>query len=88
MPIILSNQNLINADINSENYAYILQLSYLIKIAAGAHTKNQTHKIDNTRNTLETPVWGKLTKRGFYYGLSRELTTKKNQKFLLSKFPY
>jgi hypothetical protein len=37
--------------------------------------------MDNTRNTLETPVWGKPTKRSFYYGLSRELTTE-NKKFL------
>jgi hypothetical protein len=66
MPIILSNQNLINADINLENYASILQLSYLTKIAAKAHTENQTHKMDNTRKTLVTLVWGKPTKRGFY----------------------
>jgi hypothetical protein len=38
--------------------------------------------MDNTRNTLETPVWGKPTKRGFYYGLSREFTAAENQKFL------
>jgi hypothetical protein len=51
-------------------------------MAAEAHTENQTHKMDNTRNTQETPVWGKPAKRGFYYGLSREFTTAENQKFL------
>jgi hypothetical protein len=54
MPIILSNHNLINVDINSENYAYILQLSYLTKIAGKAYIENQTHKMDNTRNPMET----------------------------------
>jgi hypothetical protein len=39
--------------------------------------------MDNAKNTLETPVWGKLAKRGFYYGLSRKFTTAKNQKFLI-----
>jgi hypothetical protein len=38
--------------------------------------------MDNTRNTLETLVWGKPTKRGFYYGLSREFIAVENQKFL------
>jgi hypothetical protein len=37
--------------------------------------------MDNTKNTLETLVWGKPTKRGFYYGISREFTTVEDQKF-------
>jgi hypothetical protein len=27
--------------------------------------------MDNTRNTLETPVWGKPAKRGLYLALER-----------------
>jgi hypothetical protein len=38
--------------------------------------------MDNTRNTLETLVWGEPTKRSFYYGLSREFTATENQKLL------
>jgi hypothetical protein len=38
--------------------------------------------MNNIKNTLETLVWGKPTKRGFYYGLSREFTIVENQKFL------
>jgi hypothetical protein len=29
--------------------------------------RNQAHKIEDTRNTLETPVWGKPTKEGLYW---------------------
>jgi hypothetical protein len=39
--------------------------------------------MDNTRNILETLVWGKPTKRGFSYGLSREFTEAENQKYLI-----
>jgi hypothetical protein len=39
-------------------------------------------KIDNTRNTLETPVWRKPAKMSFYYGISREFIATENQKFL------
>jgi hypothetical protein len=39
--------------------------------------------MDNTRNILETPMWGKPAKRGFYYGISGEFTAAENQKFLI-----
>jgi hypothetical protein len=31
-------------------------------------------KIENTRNTLETPVWEKPTKRGLYWALEINIT--------------
>jgi hypothetical protein len=34
--------------------------------------------MDNTKNTLETPMWGKPAMKGLYYGLLREFTVVEN----------
>jgi hypothetical protein len=47
-------------------------------------------KWTNTRYTLETPVWGKPAKRGFYWAFRRKITAaeiSENSYKISSKFP-